>query len=226
MTEEEWLLCEDITQMILHLETNGHQSYRKFRLFAVGCCRSIWTGLRDQRSRTAVEVAEQYADGFVTQDTLRQAFIHGCAALEACREFSQFSEYQAIAAYLAAARNINETPEKIPVSEDAIEVASHVWSYSLDGEIAGDQKQLQPALLRDIFGNPFRPVTLDPAWLTSTAVALANGIYTERAFDRMPILADALEEAGCDNADVLLHCRGDGPHVKGCWVVDLILGKA
>ena len=77
----------------------------------------------------------------------------------------------------------------------------------------------------DIFGNPFRPVTADPRWLTSTAVALARAIYDERAFDRLPILADALEEAGCDNADVLAHCRGDGPHVRGCWAVDLVLGK-
>ena len=60
---------------------------------------------------------------------------------------------------------------------------------------------------------------------TETVFALATGIYTERAFDRMPILADALEDAGCDNADILEHCRGDGPHVRGCWVVDLILEK-
>jgi hypothetical protein len=79
--------------------------------------------------------------------------------------------------------------------------------------------------LRDIFGNPFRPVTADPRWLTSTAVALARTIYTDRAFDRLPILADALEDMGCDNADVLTHCRGDGPHVRGCWVTDLVLGK-
>jgi hypothetical protein len=81
------------------------------------------------------------------------------------------------------------------------------------------------SLLRDIFGNPFQPVTFQPAWQTPTVVGIANGIYSDRAFDRMPILADALEKAGCDNPDVLLHCRGDGPHVKGCWVVDLVLGK-
>lgn len=79
---------------------------------------------------------------------------------------------------------------------------------------------------RDVAGNPFRPVTFDPHWRSETAVSLASGIYTERAFDRMPILADALEEAGCDHADVLSHCRGDGPHTRGCWVVDLLLGKA
>ena len=78
---------------------------------------------------------------------------------------------------------------------------------------------------RDVAGNPFRPVVADPAWLTPKVVAIATAIYADRAFDRMLILADALEEAGCTNADVLLHCRSDGPHVRGCWVVDLLLGK-
>jgi hypothetical protein len=80
-------------------------------------------------------------------------------------------------------------------------------------------------VVRDIFGNPFRPVTTDPRWRTSTAVALARAIYADRAFDRLPILADALEEAGCDNPDVLDHCRDDGPHARGCWVADMVLGK-
>lgn len=80
-------------------------------------------------------------------------------------------------------------------------------------------------LLRDLLGNPFRPVTLDPAWRTATVNQLAEGIYEEKAFDRMPILGDALEEAGCSNADILNHCRQPGEHAKGCWVVDLLLGK-
>jgi hypothetical protein len=91
---------------------------------------------------------------------------------------------------------------------------------------SGWQDPAQAGLLRDIFGNPFRPPTFDPSWRTSTAVGLARSIYAARAFDRLPILADALEEAGCDNPDVLSHCRGDGPHVRGCWVVDLVLGKS
>ncbi len=80
-------------------------------------------------------------------------------------------------------------------------------------------------LIREVFGNPFRPVALDPAWLTSDVLALARGIYTDRAFDRMPILADALQDAGCNNDDILNHCREPGTHVRGCWVVDLLLGK-
>jgi hypothetical protein len=85
----------------------------------------------------------------------------------------------------------------------------------------------QIALLRDVFGNPFRAVALNPAWLTSDVLALARGIYGEKAFDRMPILADALQDAGCDNDDVLTHCRDAAlVHVRGCWVVDLVLGKS
>jgi hypothetical protein len=80
-------------------------------------------------------------------------------------------------------------------------------------------------IIRDIFGNPFRPVSFSPEWRTSTAVALARQMYDSRDFSAMPILADALQDAGCDNADVLAHCRGPVPHVRGCWVVDLMLDK-
>jgi hypothetical protein len=80
-------------------------------------------------------------------------------------------------------------------------------------------------LIREIFGNPFRPVAFSPEWRTDTAVMLAQQMYDSRDFSAMPILADALQDAGCDNQDILQHCRGDGPHVRGCWVVDLVLGK-
>jgi hypothetical protein len=84
----------------------------------------------------------------------------------------------------------------------------------------------QADLLRDIFGNPFRPAALQPSWQTSEVVGLASTAYEERAFDRLPILADALEDAGCDNADILTHLRGPGRHVRGCWALDLLLGKS
>ena len=80
-------------------------------------------------------------------------------------------------------------------------------------------------LLRETFGNPFRPATVDPEWRTSDVLALGRGIYEDRAFERMPILADALMDAGCADEQVLAHCRSEGPHVRGCWVVDLVLGK-
>jgi hypothetical protein len=82
-------------------------------------------------------------------------------------------------------------------------------------------------LLRDIFGNPFRRVVFDPAWRTDTAVSLARQMYEAREFGAMPILADALQDAGCDTPDILDHCRdANATHVRGCWVIDLLLGKA
>jgi hypothetical protein len=87
------------------------------------------------------------------------------------------------------------------------------------------QWNLQGDLLREIVGNPFRPVIFDPSWRTPTINALAQAAYDDRTFDRLPILADALEDAGCADPDILGHLRGPGPHVRGCWAVDLILGK-
>lgn len=85
---------------------------------------------------------------------------------------------------------------------------------------------VQAALLRDIFGNPFRSATFSPSWRTDTVVAIAAQMYESRCFDAMSVLADALMDAGCDNEDILNHCRAYGSHVRGCWVVDLILGKS
>jgi hypothetical protein len=98
------------------------------------------------------------------------------------------------------------------------------WA-KLTAEILKAERIDQCRVLRDIFGNPFRPVTFSPSWRTDTAVALTRQMYESRDFSTMPILADALQDAGCDNDDILFHCRGDGPHVRGCWVVDLVLGK-
>jgi hypothetical protein len=86
-------------------------------------------------------------------------------------------------------------------------------------------KKLYCKLFRAIFGNPFRPVTFAPEWRSEAAVGIAAKMYDARDFGNMPILADALQDAGCEHADILSHCRGDGPHVRGCWVVDLVLGK-
>src|SRR5262249_28116970 len=91
-----------------------------------------------------------------------------------------------------------------------------------------EEGQAQAALVRDIFGNPFRPVALDRSWLSGNGAAvveLAQAIYDERAFEQLPALADALEEAGCTDPQILQHCRETGGHVLGCWAVDLLLWK-
>jgi hypothetical protein len=87
------------------------------------------------------------------------------------------------------------------------------------------EPQVQIRLLHDIFGNPFRPINLNPTWLTPTVTNLAESIYADRSFEKMPILADALEDASSDNADILSHCRSGQDHVRGCWCLDLVLGK-
>ena len=94
----------------------------------------------------------------------------------------------------------------------------------VDWKVEGERREACP-VVRDIFGDPFRPVNFSPSWRTDTAVALARQMYESRDFGAMPILADALQDAGCASADILSHCRGPGPHVRGCWVVDLLLGQ-
>ncbi len=97
--------------------------------------------------------------------------------------------------------------------------------FECDRDAMAAHKAAQANLVRDLFGNPFRPVTLDPMALTPTVEQFAESVYDDRSFERLPILADALEEAGCTDAAILGHCRGPGPHARGCWVLDLLLGK-
>jgi hypothetical protein len=98
-----------------------------------------------------------------------------------------------------------------------------IWSASSDQLKA--EKAAQCLLWRDVFGNPFRPIALNTSWKLPAIVQLARSLYEERRFEDAPVLADALEEAGCQDAAVLGHCRGPGPHVRGCWVLDMVLGK-
>jgi len=107
------------------------------------------------------------------------------------------------------------------VAEQASHAAASARLSSLKAETAA-----QSNLLREIFGNPFCPTMASPAWQTANVVSLAQAIYDERDFSRMQILGDALEDAGCNNADILHHCRQSGEHVRGCWVIDLLLGKS
>ena len=102
---------------------------------------------------------------------------------------------------------------------------ARTWAHRSDATVAYQPAADILAILRDVFANPFRPVAFDPSWRTSTAVALAQAMYDSRDFSAMPILADALQDAGCTSDDILDHCHGDGPHVRGCWVVDLVLCK-
>lgn len=212
-------------------------SKRKLLLFACAFCRRIESLFQDERSRQAVEVSERYADGLATELELRAATEGASAALfevpgeplTAPMGVSLRAElavvrvwaWAARAAYLTARGEIKAATQM--VWKAALEVATGQSDPQWARQAAGDP--VRAALLIEIFGNPFRPVTCEPSWKEGKVAQLAEAIYTERAFERMPILADALEESGCTNEEVLVHCRDGGEHVRGCWAVDLITGR-
>ncbi|MDY3552812.1 hypothetical protein R5W24_001901 [Gemmata sp. JC717] len=216
MTEEEWCALTYPTPM---LEEAPLTSERKLRLFAVACCRRIWPCLRRTNGRRAVEVAEQYADGTATAEQLDQA--------SQAQHGAGISETEIRVIKCVTGRAVNEASLVLYASElyaDSI-VPSRLPETAWD-EADSAESTAQAELLRDIFGNPFRPVTFSAEWRTGTVVSLAAQMYESRDFSAMPILADAFQDAGCDNNDVLNHCRDPKQvHVRGCWVVDLVLGK-
>jgi hypothetical protein len=224
MTEAEWLASYDSQQMLEYVAEKV--SNRKLRLFACACCRRIWHLFSDERSRRAVEVAERFADGQADQTELKQA----CSAADRA--------HYAVPSQHANLRALDAAPHtaEFDLSCSAADAAACALdAVDIESEREGPvgprwlEWVQQSKIAHCIFGNPFRPTTIDLAWLSlndRTIPKLAQGIYDDRAFDRLPILTDALEDAGCDDADMLAHCRGPGPHVRGCWVVDLLLGKS
>jgi hypothetical protein len=181
--------------------------------------------LADAESIAAVEVAERFADGRATND-------ERLTAMRAVREEVQ-DEDEVVLHTIIREDRFQDHPARSANGFEAFLAAIYTFNDCLriafregEDETSKDAHSLaQCSILRDIFGDPFRPVPVDPSWRSGNVVSLAEAIYADRAFDRLPILADALEDAGCDQADILEHCRGPGPHVRGCWVVDLILGK-
>lgn len=224
MTEREWNVCTDPARMLAILE--GRQYSRKRRLFACACCRRIWNLLADERSRHAVAVSEQYADKEATKAALLVAQEHAMLGND------RFDEY-VYPAENAAASVCRPTISPRWIAQLATWAVGNraVWARpgaarAVRHEATDNESIAQAELLRCIFGHiPFRAPVL-PASLTQTVIGIARTMYDERAFDRLPVLADALEEAGCSHPDILNHCRQGGVHVRGCWVVDLILGKA
>jgi hypothetical protein len=219
VTEAEWLSATDPTPMLEFVR--GRLSDRKLRLYTVACNRKVWDFLRDERSRRAIEAGELYADGKLDAASLDAALTNATKALRDVQRPIR-----------KGGRPDRQGTRAIPALVCARLPAWPLQSEQVLATVIDSVRQLTNedmsgllCLIRDIVGNPFGPVTADPAWLTSTVVTLAAGVYSNRAFDRMPILADALQDAGCDDADVLGHCRSEGPHVRGCWVVDLLLGK-
>jgi len=236
MTEAQWLACDDPAALLEALRASDKTTERRLRLFACACVGRLWRLLIDDSSRNAVEVAERYADGLASEEELDIARDNirydpddyfgtvWCLALPR----SAFTRPTVLRRYgVVDCDGEPERLERICSSGCGypIEAASAVCRR-VTARIGETAARVQAALLRDIF--PFRAAPFaatPPALLGGTAVRLAQAIYEERAFDRLPILADALEESGCHDERILGHCRGGGEHVRGCFALDLLLGK-
>ena len=187
---------------------------RKLRLYAAAECRRTWPLLEHPESREAVSGAESYADGVISTTELTRL---RQKALPFVRDSVTTPAEYAAAALARKAPVIHWTVGLVRNALlDALPPMNHT----------GEEVNLHSLkFVRDVFGNHLRAVHFDSRCRTADSIGLARGIYDDRAFDRLPVLADALMDAGCDDERILEHCRGPGPHVRGCWVVDLVLGK-
>jgi hypothetical protein len=236
----EWLI--DLLKPRARRKQSRRISERKVRLFACACLRRIWDHLPMPELRHWVEVEERRLDGLATES---QMLIHGAGLLSLCdedgslRRLGEFLPYQqrACQAVVSAAGSGFDVVVVADYAARAVELASSRRSWSMrekgqrwDQDRAWRQEDAaQCTLLRDIVGNPFGPpLTVDAEELRrngGVALRMAKVIYDDRTFGDMPILADALEESGCDDPRVLDHLRGPGPHVHGCHVLAVLLGK-
>jgi hypothetical protein len=212
MSEAEWLSATSL----YHLLSAGVPLLpRKRLLFGVACCRWAAEHVDDPDIPDAIEAAELAAD-----DEWPRTQLAAVRRLYLRRDdpaLGWHTEHQHAHALASAVLTLLEEPNSL-----AQAVSYCTWAVH---EGWGTDRH-QTTLFREVVGNPFRPVAFDPAWQTPTVLALADGVYAGRAFDRLPVLADALEDAGCDAADLLAHLRGPGPHVRGCWALDLVLGNS
>jgi hypothetical protein len=229
MKEAEWLACEDSGRMIAFLWFKAPE--RKLRLFACACCRRIYRLLPASHAQFPA-LAERYADGKATAEELDGAT---CVPVDWSRGTA--TSLANIAAYYLTYRNLSSEGQsrgECIAGDVALLAAGAVALDTRGAKDGGEVREFaaQSRLVRCVFGNPFRPVAFDDTWRTPDVTALATAAYEERlmpsgelALDRLAVLADALEEVGAVE-DIVAHLRSSGPHVRGCWAVDLCLGKA
>jgi hypothetical protein len=245
MTESEWWSCTNSLEMLAFIETKV--SERRLRLFGAACCRRLWSQLTDKRSRRLVEVAEFYAEGESNIRRLRYAGQRAEEAWEAVHWENRAAVEQKAASYvlyLGEDMNLREVTEGMAEAAGEVtraEAWDSIWqtpgkdhptreAEDTNAWRAGDtaEKAAQAQLLREIVGNPFRHSRVDPAWLSWNAglvLQLAKTMVEQQTYEQFPILGDALEEAGCQDHSFLEHCRQPTEHVRGCWLLDLLLSR-
>lgn len=239
MTEARWYECRDPVAALHFLE--GRTSERKRRLFAVACCRRIEHLITQFKGAfRAVVLGERIANGEQpTEEACGLVSQLQGSAFWLIDGYRQEKENNVLwnAACAAASCVSGVGPRPIwswptNLNNAALHAASAVAHAArrndrdpVNRAAQAVEAAAQMQFIDCIFGNPFYDCAFNPAWRTDTAVAVARQMYDARDFAAMPVLADALQDAGCDSAGVLAHCRGDGPHVRGCWVVDLVTAR-
>ncbi|MGF1580111.1 MAG: hypothetical protein ACFCD0_12180 [Gemmataceae bacterium] len=226
MTEAEWYQCKDLHQMMRQFSFRGHD--RKWRLFAVACCKHFWPTNAHEMATHGLSIAKKYADGVVSLKELVQTHRQIQAA------------HRAMVSNWAYVVRVSPGSTHRPTEDDlavvsSLEIAITVTKEDLDthevvrrcngGTSTTRGRKWQRRLLRCVFANPTRTTEFDAQSLSHDVLAIAKTIFDESRFDHLPILADALEESGCNDGELLDHCREKCNHVPGCWVLDLILGK-
>jgi hypothetical protein len=232
MTERKWLRGENYKPMLCYLE--GKVSDRKLRLFAAAGAWQVRHLMRSERSLAALEAAERFADGLACVEELETAS-QQAEPLDVSppAEHGEPAYQAAWAAHCASWPSPGESASWTAASvEQAMSYAAGEIPWG-DGKAPAERRQraILCVLLREVVGNPFRGVPVAPGWLGPTVASLAESAYRMRSAtsgemegDRLAVLADALEEAGCADEAVLSHLRCPGPHVRGCWALDLALG--
>jgi hypothetical protein len=228
MDEQEWLSCDDPDRMMACLE--GAASDRKLRLLCCACCRRVWHLLETDALRRAVDAFERFADGEMDEESFEAA----ASVTHPLKNYlDEIVSGQPRVEIMGAAYAVHCATFPFPGawSRKALELFA-----SAAGARRDEERIAQGNLIREVVGNPFRPAAISPAlrcWGDGIILGLATTIYDERSLpagtldpERLAILADALEEAGCTDADILNHLRGPGPHYRGCWPVDLLLNKS
>jgi hypothetical protein len=233
-----WPSCTDPQAMLTFLRGAGPVSDRKLRLFAVACCRRVWTHLSDRRNRRVIELAERHADDETAGPELQAAL----QAVEASGDIPSFEGKTTDAELLstvtaggiraAAALAVVTSASHDPSVAELLATVVANLAMPSDPNSGVATRAAHADLIRDIFGVPFKSVSIDPSCRTQAVVRLALAAYKNRTvsaghldLNRLALLADALEEAGCTAAEILAHLRGPGPHVRGCHIVDLLLTK-
>jgi hypothetical protein len=234
MTARDWREAVWPSEMLSHLTTfcgvtKSSHGRRKLRLFGVAYCRRVEHLLGNEKLRDLIGLVEEWADDPKKADAVmkrasRCRVTEGTGVGDNLHSFDYAHLLQRYTRAQLAAMAVSWLASR---NAEASALSHGNAALALAGENIRDEAARQCELLRDIFSNPFlKPPKFDKKWRTGTAIALARQMYESREFGAMPILADALQDAGCDNDAILSHCRdADQPHVRGCWVIDLVLGK-